>query len=71
MAVIGAVVDVQFAEGSPSHPNARGARQGVICVLVFEVAQHLGGQSLLGIVKILFDPNIPQNQAVFYDDFIK
>lgn len=71
MAVIGAVVDVQFDEGLPPILNALEV-QGRETRLVLEVAQHLGKYNLLGILKSLFSPNISHTRlSSFYDDFIK
>lgn len=47
MAVIGAVVDVQFDEGLPPILNALEV-QGRETRLVLEVAQHLGKQNCQG-----------------------
>ena len=47
MAVIGAVVDVQFDEGLPPILNALEV-QGRDSRLVLEVAQHLGKSDFLG-----------------------
>ena len=69
VAVIGAVVDVQFDEGLPPILNALEV-QGRDTRLVLEVAQHLGKYNLLGILKSLFSPNILQSRlSSFYDDF--
>lgn len=63
VAVIGAVVDVQFDEGLPPILNALEV-QGRETRLVLEVAQHLGKYNMLRIMKV-FDAIIPKNQAVF------